>query len=532
LRLKGDGEVHIKVEGALDMIPEQVEEKPLNLLCGILCGKNSDETGLAGVENYIDFSFRNNRYSMTIPADTLLFDEYKNYYTISEKKVIDLGVTGKRMVIYNKNNGEFLLKDHTLNPADNYLIVCIINEVTNYKGTLMVSINTMYTINGFFLGSQSLANSLTNIVPTIAWQYGDISGGKITTSAKRLVSTDILCYDQDLVLKKNEIIHFYLWEYADAVGNSPTIKGTVNKNEDYIIKAGTYFRLVILNVDGSIIYLGNFRNTDLITKSRIYIKNELDTICDFGAMHLNYLYNENIKSIAHRGANKVAPENTIPAFAEAKKMGFNYIEADLAWSSDNVPVILHDTTIDRTSNGTGDVSSKTLAELKSLDFGSWYSSKFAGVQIPTFEELLIFCRGVGLKIYIELRTSTREQIAIAVRMAKKMGMIDNITWISVSEVVLGYVVEEYSKARVGIVTTSINSTTISNALSLKTEQNSVFIDSSSTTDAEIEMCIDAGLELESWDYWTEESIINLPPYITGITSDNLVAGKVLYKHYL
>jgi glycerophosphoryl diester phosphodiesterase len=99
--------------------------------------------------------------------------------------------------------------------------------------------------------------------------------------------------------------------------------------------------------------------------------------------------------IAHRGDSKVAPENTLPAFASAVKAGADLVELDYYHSADGVPVVFHDAELDRTTNAGrlwgGEkikIHSKSLAELKLLDAGSWFESKFAGTRIPTLDEAL------------------------------------------------------------------------------------------------------------------------------------------------
>lgn len=70
-------------------------------------------------------------------------------------------------------------------------------------------------------------------------------------------------------------------------------------------------------------------------------------------------YDSNVKAINHRGYSAIAPENTIPAYIMSKKMGFTYVECDVSFTSDGVAVLLHDNTIDRTSDGSGAISGLT-----------------------------------------------------------------------------------------------------------------------------------------------------------------------------
>src|SRR5690606_26173734 len=87
----------------------------------------------------------------------------------------------------------------------------------------------------------------------------------------------------------------------------------------------------------------------------------------------------------HRGDRSAAPENTLPALQGALDGTMVYVETDIRLSADGVPVLIHDATVDRTTDGSGKVSDLSLAELQKLDAGSWHSKAFAGLRIPTLE---------------------------------------------------------------------------------------------------------------------------------------------------
>jgi glycerophosphoryl diester phosphodiesterase len=109
-------------------------------------------------------------------------------------------------------------------------------------------------------------------------------------------------------------------------------------------------------------------------------------------------------NLAHRGANRVAPENTIAAFRKAVELGADGFELDLQLSKDNVPVIIHDEKLERTTGAPGLVKDLTLAELKSLDAGSWFGPEFSGEKIPTLNELFDEFAGEDLFFNLELKT--------------------------------------------------------------------------------------------------------------------------------
>lgn len=105
---------------------------------------------------------------------------------------------------------------------------------------------------------------------------------------------------------------------------------------------------------------------------------------------------------AHRGANKLYPENTISAFKEAVHLGAHMIEFDVRITIDKKLIIMHDATVDRTTNGSGMVENLTWNEIKKLDAGTWKSKKFKGERVPLLEEVLdVFPKNIWLNIHLK-----------------------------------------------------------------------------------------------------------------------------------
>jgi len=107
--------------------------------------------------------------------------------------------------------------------------------------------------------------------------------------------------------------------------------------------------------------------------------------------------------IGHRGASGHAPENTLAAFRKAVALGATFIETDLQLSRDAHFVAIHDSTVNRTTNGKGEVHDLTLAQLRNLDAGSWFGSEFSGERIPTLEEILQFSKKNDVVFYLEIK---------------------------------------------------------------------------------------------------------------------------------
>jgi glycerophosphoryl diester phosphodiesterase len=109
--------------------------------------------------------------------------------------------------------------------------------------------------------------------------------------------------------------------------------------------------------------------------------------------------------IAHRGASAYAPENTLAAFSLAADMHADYFELDVTLSADDEIIVIHDLSVDRTTDGIGNVRSLTLSDLKKLDAGSKKDAKFAGERLPTLRESLELAKERGIKVYIEIKNS-------------------------------------------------------------------------------------------------------------------------------
>lgn len=105
---------------------------------------------------------------------------------------------------------------------------------------------------------------------------------------------------------------------------------------------------------------------------------------------------------AHRGAMQTHPENTVVGFKEAIRLGAQMIEFDVQLTKDNKLIIMHDETVDRTTNGSGFVNELTLSEIRKLDAGSWKSKAFAGEKVPTLKETLqIMPQNIWLNIHLK-----------------------------------------------------------------------------------------------------------------------------------
>lgn len=140
-----------------------------------------------------------------------------------------------------------------------------------------------------------------------------------------------------------------------------------------------------------------------------YCKSVLTFALAVGFVILKHMSNASIMAIAHRGASAYAPENTVAAFDEAIRLGCPAVELDVRLTSDGVPVVLHDETVDRTTNGSGRVSDLSRIDLLRLDAGSWKHPRFAGTRIPTLDEALHAIAGLALPV-LELKVPLESSV--------------------------------------------------------------------------------------------------------------------------
>lgn len=480
---------------------------------------------------------------ITFPNDTLILGNNEYYRLTSEKNnneyIFDrnaLGGTSAVYIVYQISLDSMVAKrfDAKINVNDEILLCCI-----RYTNEPAVSITCPYELVGggvtYVHRPKSNAFQPTYLAPLIAGysdKYVEVDSQKGTIK----FPNDTLIVNPI----RNETGDVITYQLSDEKGNnvcnylqatsSTAVKIYYNPATDSLI-ASIYGYAPIEY--GKYILLAVIRTSQkAVACSLPYVFDGLLNGIDYSKWVDNY-GNKNIRSVNHRGYID-APENTLSAYKLSKKKGFNYVECDVSFTADGHAVLLHDSTVDRTSNGTGSISDLTLEEVRALDFGSWKSSEYAGEQIPLFEEFIALCKNLGLHAYIELKDGTQEQIKALVGVVNRYGMKGNVSWIAFNAEYLRSIKSVDEQARLGFVVGEVNASIIETVEQLQSGKNEVFLDCSygNVTAAAAEMCANANIPLEVWTINDENALKNLDIYVSGYSSDNLVASEVLYKHYL
>lgn len=288
-------------------------------------------------------------------------------------------------------------------------------------------------------------------------------------------------------------------------------------------KSGIWFSVVVFELDGTFITATSgwsdvpyiFSNPNKLYgiilrpandnielfPSRIaeYIETYPYYITTFESVSASHMF---VKVAAHRGYSTIAPENTIPAFRIASEYGFRYVEFDVQYTNDNVPVVLHDTTINRTArnlDGTNisetiDIANINYADLANYDFGVWKSAQFAGTKIPSLDEALYCCKVYNLHPYIELKTGhtyTSSDIAEIINLVRQNGMEENVTFFSRSLPTLTEIKNQWDTVELGY------GGTVAEAETLRTGKNRVFM--AFRYNADYSAAVAAGFQVDLWD---------------------------------
>ncbi|MDZ7780188.1 MAG: glycerophosphodiester phosphodiesterase [Gemmatimonadota bacterium] len=156
--------------------------------------------------------------------------------------------------------------------------------------------------------------------------------------------------------------------------------------------------------------------------------------------------------IAHRGFSARAPENTLAALSAAIEAGADAVEFDLQVTRDGVPVLFHDDSLDRTTDGTGTLADRSMDELRTLDAGSWFDPSFAGEPVPALAEALALLEAWPGRIYPELKDPTPlEHVDRIVAEVVSQDLLERTVFITMDWSLLERVRERAPKAGIGYI---------------------------------------------------------------------------------
>ncbi|MBM3943927.1 MAG: glycerophosphodiester phosphodiesterase [SAR202 cluster bacterium] len=203
----------------------------------------------------------------------------------------------------------------------------------------------------------------------------------------------------------------------------------------------------------------------------------------------------NPRVIAHRGASAYAPENTLAAFDAALALGAREAEMDVHLTRDGHAAVIHDATVDRTTDGSGPVASLALAQLQALDAGTCFSPEFIGQRVPSLDEVLARYKG-RLRLHIEIKPNSATLARLVADLVREHGMAADVSVISFRHGLVRLVHGYAPDISLGLLARSPDDKTV--RLALETGA-AVYARAASLTGARVRRLHGKGLSVVAWD---------------------------------
>lgn len=464
---------------------------------------------------------------LTLPNDTLLL--YRNTYISIPASSINLLVIGStaKKVYYNTATSVFEVKAFSTALTELEQLNLVLVATIRYGSNSGVSIACPYTVNGLFPGVDRSTQFAAIFTPLFA-----------VTSSTNYPNYDTAT--RTFTLYQDTILSYGNSEWAMPSAQSVVVSSGSTANKVWWDTATNTLQTTVWNANMTDAQRATYVLVAAIRQSNV-VPTVLSIMCPYTVN--GDLFGQNfaevvvpnplgayVEGIHHRGFSGIAPENTIPAYVKAAEYLNSYVEGDIQWTSDDVPVLLHDSTIDRTSNGTGAISGMTLATAKTYDFGSWKGAAYTGTTIPTFEEVLKVLKKLSQYGYFEIKIeATVPHVQQLLALLKKTGMQGNIEFDSFSYANLQKVVAEDPTQAVGYLGT-LSSGFIASCVALKTGQNKVAaaVSSASVTAALVEEAHQNGIKVVCWTVNTAANVPTLAALgVDGIMTDTLNVAALL-----
>lgn len=401
-------------------------------------------------------------------------------------------------------------------------------DITGVSGTLYnfndIITNIVFTQSVVKSEENTIKKIFGNIAITDLWEYGTINSTGVKSMSseilyKRISTIDFVSIILPITIVPQSGYALSVTTYAkdgtfeqqsSAWITTPITLSNVEKLYKIVIKAVSESNLALTDI-------GN------------YIESKLLANTPFDRLLAECM---NVKAVNHRGYNTIAPENTLPAFEMSASLGFKYVECDVLFTSDGVPVIMHDDTINRTccnADGTAisdDVGIESvsyndlIANYDACTTTQWATWK--GTKVPTFEQFMNCCKALNLHPWIELKwthTYTQAEVQSIIAKIKKYGMEEHVTFISFSYDALALVATEWDTVELGL------NGSVSDAIALKTGKNRVFMiynASDNFSDA-----VSAGIQICLYTIDTVSSLTALNNrYYDSILTNTLLPSQV------
>ena len=307
-----------------------------------------------------------------------------------------------------------------------------VTNIFNYIYAVRFYSNVGYSIKK---DNDNIAKLNNGFFGSFLWEAGGISSAGNKNSDARCVRTsNAIKFDKDTIIRCNNPLYmFSIYTFSAPVIISDNYMSEYSGNQfgTYVLKANTYYGIII-----NLRTLANIDNIPLAVSTIDFWSQQYKELKSFNSL-LKFAPFGNAKNkiMAHKGCTLNQPENTVPAFEAAALGGVWAIETDINRTSDYKLVCIHDTTLDRTTTGTGNVDAYTLAEIEELNIVG-----YPNLKVPTLEQYLTICKQYDCVPVLELKNIADEQdmITLLIETLRKFGL-ETKAIITCSRYSIGYV---------------------------------------------------------------------------------------------
>ena len=480
--------------------------------------------------------------TLTFYADTLIEAGWTRH-VISTTTSVDLSVIASSALIiyYDKTVALFVVKawNYVLSEVEryNYVLVATIRLGTTSANTIM-SIACPYSVGG------KIAAEGTPLSQPVASVFTPLTGATATNPKlpEYTTATRTFTLYQDTILQTRDLEWVLPSTESIAVGSGSTATrvwwntatNTLETAQWNSIQTATQLRDRVLVA--TIRHVPTSPSTAVVSIRCPYkVNGKLFGVGQDANSIVHNPIDANIKGIMHRGYSSLAPQNTLPAYKKAAELYNYYVEGDIRWTLDGVPVLLHAETIDATSDGTGAIATMTFAEARAYDFGSWFSPVYVGTPIPSFEEILKSMKKLGLHGFFELKTVvSTAQINALMTLLNRTGMFGRIQFDCFVYTVLQEVVSIKPSQNVGLLG-YLSSAFIDQCVTLKSGQNKVTaaVAYASVTAELVQEANEKGISVVVWTVDSAADVIAAADKgVDGIMTDSLNIAQVLRENEL
>lgn len=400
-----------------------------------------------------------------------------------------------------------------------------------YKNFEITSLETYRNKELSKLKGAGYSEDVENLKYSINLNIGDINGNGLSyqyNENRRLITTDILHYDFDVVIPQTNSWQFFLYTYDDASGTNQTAAGWQYPSAgDITIPANTFWRMVITVHRNSTDPIYNLYDNNVFKAIKLY-KKVIDNSNPI-------VYNPNMRSVAHQGfsiTSETYGNCRLSSYVGAKQHGFDYAECDLQWTSDMIPVCSHDPAF-VSGDETIDIRQKTWAELQNYTFH--------GETLASFEQVLSKCKELGLGLYIDKSWFDQTHFNIMSAIVDKYQMQDNVYWLlqgaiqptfdmisswypnAKYSVVLNTGTTAPTEAQIqAVVDFANNNKTVNNYISIDVNHSHFTVEQLASLSAQLTH----GVQLECWTIDNTTRYKEVLPYLCGITSNKICYNDV------